>query len=126
MKYFKDSKNKIFAYEDEDIAKVDEYNQTDEKENFSDFISDLAKKLKDLTEATEQEALTIANPPPTDEEVKRMRIAEVDAELARLDAEAIRPLRAINAGTDMQYDRDKLADLDLQASTLRTEREGLV
>lgn len=60
------------------------------------------------------------------EQANAERIAEIDAELARLDTEAIRPLRAINTGTDTQYDRDKLADLDLQAETLRTEREGLI
>ena len=63
---------------------------------------------------------------PTPEQLNQLRIAEIDAELARLDTEAIRPLRAIQAGADTQYDRDKLADLDLQAATLRTEREGLV
>ena len=85
MKYFKNSKNEIFAYEDEDIAKVDEYNQSDEKENFSDFIPVLAEKLKDLTKVTEQEALSIANPPPTDAQLAQQRIAELQFELSKTD-----------------------------------------
>lgn len=65
-------------------------------------------------------------PPLSEGELAKQRITEIDAELARLDTEAIRPLRAIQAGTDSQYDRDKLADLELQAAALRTEREGLI
>lgn len=77
-------------------------------------------------------AITMAEVPQineskiTPEQRKQMRISEIDAELTRLDTEAIRPLRAIQAGTQTAFDVTKLADLDLQASTLRTERASLV
>ena len=53
------------------------------------------------------------------------RISEIKAELQRLDFESVRPLRAINAGTDTAEDRDKLAGLDAEAETLRQELNGL-
>ena len=54
------------------------------------------------------------------------RIGEIGARLKEIDVESVRPLRAISAGTDTQFDRDKLADLDAEAEALRTERAGLV
>ena len=52
---------------------------------------------------------------------KQARISEIKAELQRLDLVSVRPLRAINAGTDTQQDRDKLTELDAEAETLRQE-----
>lgn len=58
-------------------------------------------------------------PEPTPEELAaRARAADLTA-LAALDWQAIRPLRAIAAGTATQADRDKLADLEAQADTIR-------
>ncbi len=54
------------------------------------------------------------------------RVEEIDARLKEIDAESVRPLRAINSGTDTQFDRDKLAALDSEADSLRTERVSLV
>lgn len=54
------------------------------------------------------------------------RMSDIDARLLALDLEAIRPLRAIEAGAATQYDRDKLAALDAEADTLRSERAGLL
>jgi len=69
---------------------------------------------------------TFVNPPIPQEQLDAQRIGEIDARLKEIDVESVRPLRAINAGTDTQFDRDKLADLDAEAETLRTERAGLV
>lgn len=43
------------------------------------------------------------------------------AELDRLDLQAVRPLRAIAAGTATEADRQKLIDLEEQATQLREE-----
>lgn len=56
-------------------------------------------------------------PPVTDEE----RIAQLKSELEELDRQAIRPLRAIAAGTDTEEDRAILADLEQQAAELREQ-----
>lgn len=43
------------------------------------------------------------------------------AELGRLDLQAVRPLRAIAAGTATETDRKKLAEIEEQAAQLRQE-----
>lgn len=43
------------------------------------------------------------------------------AELDRLDLQAVRPLRAIAAGTATETDRKKLAEIEEQAAQLRQE-----
>jgi len=62
---------------------------------------------------------------PTPEQLNQQRISEIKSELQRLDSESVRPLRAINAGTDTEEDRDKLTGLDAQAEELRKELEDL-
>lgn len=49
------------------------------------------------------------------------RTAEIHTRLAAIDAEAIRPLRAIAAGTATTIDRDKIAALETEAAELRQE-----
>jgi hypothetical protein len=53
------------------------------------------------------------------------RIAEIDAELMRLDLEAVRPLRAKVAGSGTPEDDARLADIEAHAQALRGERAGL-
>lgn len=53
------------------------------------------------------------------------RRAEIEAELTAIDAASARPMRAIVGGTATQDDRDRLADLETQASTLRAELSAL-
>ncbi len=60
-------------------------------------------------------------PPPTPEELKERRKQEILTELARLDAESVRPLRAIASGEGTEYDVKKLAELDKKAAELRAE-----
>ena len=62
------------------------------------------------------------DPQPTLDELREAILTK----LAAIDAESVRPLRAINAGTDTAEDRDKLAELDVQAEVLRKELEGLL
>lgn len=49
------------------------------------------------------------------------RTAEIYARLAAIDAEAIRPLRAIAADTATGIDRGKIAALEAEAAELRQE-----
>lgn len=56
-------------------------------------------------------------PPVTDED----RILSIKSQLDEIDRQAIRPLRAIAAGTDTAEDRDILADLEQQAAELRQQ-----
>lgn len=53
------------------------------------------------------------------------RSKTIDARLAAIDVEAIRPLRAIVIGAGTQFDTDKLAALEVEAATLRAERAAL-
>lgn len=46
-------------------------------------------------------------------------------ELAALDLEAIRPIRAKEAGTATQEDLDRLAEIDQQAAQIRAELQNL-
>jgi hypothetical protein len=46
-------------------------------------------------------------------------------ELAQIDKDSIRPLRAIAEGTAAEYDRNKLAELDARAAELRAELADL-
>ena len=64
-------------------------------------------------------------PPPAQEEQDATRRAQILARLSKIDADSVRPLRAIVNGEAMQEDRDKLAALDAEAETLRAELAAL-
>lgn len=49
------------------------------------------------------------------------RAAEIKQQLSELDFKTVRPLRAIEAGTPTDEDRDKLAEIEKQAVKLRNE-----
>ena len=68
-------------------------------------------------EITEAEFLDLANPPPTAEQVKATRTAQIKAVLIELDSKSIRPLR--------EGDADRVADLKAQAEALRKELGSL-
>lgn len=57
------------------------------------------------------------DPPVTDKE----RILSLKNQLEEMDRQAIRPLRAIAAGTDTEEDRAILTDLERQAEELRSQ-----
>ena len=61
------------------------------------------------------------DPPVTDKE----RILSLKNQLEELDRQAIRPLRAIAAGTDTEEDREILTDLEQQAAKLRQQLAAL-
>lgn len=86
--------------------------------------SELASKIMATPywEAVENETGQLVDiiptePPVTDEE----RILSIKKQLDEIDRQAIRPLRAIAAGTDTKDDRDILADLEQQAAELRQQ-----
>lgn len=54
------------------------------------------------------------------------RLDTIDARLTIIDQDALRPLRAIAAGTASQVDIDKLAVLEAEAASLRLERAALL
>lgn len=58
---------------------------------------------------------------PTREELALVRAEEIKAELAEIDSQAVRPLRAIVAGTATDEDRARLAELETRADKLRAE-----
>jgi len=64
-------------------------------------------------------------PEPTQAEKDAKRLQEIDTRLRQIDVESVRPLRAINNGTAVQYDHDRLAEMDAEAETLREERVAL-
>jgi hypothetical protein len=66
-----------------------------------------------------------AAPPPTPEEIAAARKAEILARLAAIDADSVRPLRAIANGEGTDFDTQKLAALDAEAAGLRDELAGL-
>jgi hypothetical protein len=56
---------------------------------------------------------------------RQKRIAEIQSQLDNIDRQSVRPLRAKLAGTDTQADRERLEELEAEASTLRTELNKL-
>lgn len=65
--------------------------------------------------------ITPVDPPVTDKE----RILSLKNQLEELDRQAIRPLRAIAAGTDTEEDREILTNLERQAEELRSQIDEL-
>jgi hypothetical protein len=57
---------------------------------------------------------------PTAETLKAQERTATIARLAEIDREAIRPLRAVAAGTQTTADTDKLAALEAEAGQLRS------
>ena len=76
-----------------------------------------------ITDADRNQYRVVAPVPVTPTEI---RIAEIEAELTAIDAASARPLRAIltattSGGTADAADTAKLAELEAQAKSLRTE-----
>lgn len=59
------------------------------------------------------------------EAISSDRTTEIKHELSQLDLATVRPLRAITAGTATDEDRERLAELEQQAATLRAELAGI-
>lgn len=86
--------------------------------------SELARRIKSTYhwKTVEDESgqlvdIVIEEPPASYEQ----QIAELKSELEEIDRQAIRPLRAIAAGTDTEEDRAALADLEEQAEQIRSQ-----
>ena len=62
---------------------------------------------------------------PSQEELNLARSEEIKAELAAIDSQAVRPLRAIVAGTATDEDKARLAELETEADKLRAELDKL-
>ena len=84
--------------------------------------SPLASKitsLGDIEPVTNEhgELIDVKSPEPTTEQ----KIAELKQQLAELDLQAVRPLRAIAAVTGTDEDKARLSEIESQAETLRAE-----
>lgn len=99
MKHYKNTENKVFAF----------YK--------GDTIPD---GLVEISDAEKDELLK-----PSAEQLKDIRMAEINARLAEIDREAIRPLRSVQAGNAAEFDLDKLAALENEAETLRKELQDM-
>lgn len=64
-------------------------------------------------------------PDPTPEERAAQRRMEILTRLKDIDADSVRPLRAMANGEAAEEDRAKLAALDVEAVALRAELAGL-
>ena len=92
-----------------------------------DDNSELARKILSATywEPVEDENgnlidITVAKA-AVFEQSNENKIEELKAQLDEIDRQAIRPLRAIAAGTDTEEDTKMLADLETQAETIRAK-----
>ena len=65
-------------------------------------------------------------PEPTQKEKDAQLKTQILARLKEIDLASVRPLRAMANGEAAQEDKDKLADLDAEAQTLRTELAPLL
>ena len=88
--------------------------------------SPLASKitsLGDIEPVTNEhgELIDVKSPEPTTEQ----KIAELKQQLAELDLQAVRPLRAIAAGTATDEDKSRLAEIESKAEELRAEIANL-
>ena len=64
--------------------------------------------------------------PEPDPETERLaRIAQIEADLHNIDLASIRPLRAIDNGSDSPVDHQKLIELEEKAAALRAELAAL-
>ena len=70
-----------------------------------------------------------AHPAPEskpDPDAERLaRLAEIKTELAAIDLASIRPLRAVDNGSDSVGDHQRLIELEKKAAVLRAEMEKL-
>ena len=66
-----------------------------------------------------------ADAPPPPQDPVAARRADILRELDAIDMQSVRPLRAKLAGTATAEDEARLASLEAQAQTLRTELAGL-
>ena len=67
------------------------------------------------------ELIDVEPPEPTTED----KIFKLKQQLSKLDLQAVRPLRAIVAGTATDEDRSRLAEIEGQAEMLRAEIANL-
>lgn len=73
-------------------------------------------------EAVENESGQLVDIIPTDPPVTNEdRIRSLKNKLSELDSQAIRPLRAVAAGTDTEEDREIIKNLERQAAELRLQ-----
>ena len=89
--------------------------------------SEVAAKIMSATrpwspvEDENGDLVDIIETPLSQDELNRQSADEIKRQLAELDEQAIRPLRAILTGTSTDEDTDKLREIEAQAAILRAE-----
>lgn len=118
MKYYHDVEaNKVYAYDVEDIALAESISHGNE---LPEVFHTIAHNLTYMVEVTEDEAMIIANPPPTLEELEEQVRHKRSVLLSELDALVSNPLRwgAYSPSEQEALGRYRLALLDI------TDQEG--
>lgn len=98
-----------WQYVDDDIAKEIEANPT--------LYKSINNQLVRLSDEEYGEYLALQK--------KEHEIEQIKSQLLLLDAEAIRPLRAILAGTQTDEDLEKIKEIETNAAALRAEYQQL-
>lgn len=100
MNYFKNKKNEVFAYDDEQV-----------NQGYG----------KDLTAITEEEMQELTKYIPTQEEINAQKLAEIK----ELEISLLRPLRELNStltsAEDKAYAQIKVDEIEAQIQGLRDE-----
>lgn len=102
MLFFKNKLNEVFAFE-----------TIEQKEKFK----------PELVQISEQEKNELTA--PTRSKVNAVRKAEIMARFSAIDAESVRPLRAIAAGNASEFDKSKLNELEKERAALIEELKAL-
>jgi hypothetical protein len=88
--------------------------------------ADYEAEVKPFVDAWREEAERIDNPPPpTEEEARAARVAEIKARLDKVDLALIRGLDSRDEGTATEEDEAKLAELRAEKRALRAELKTL-
>lgn len=83
--------------------------------DYASYVSPFVSLWEEEEKHREEEA----NHQPTEEALKRAKIAGIEGLLAEIDMQSVRPLRAILDGSASDFDKNKLKGLENQAKTLR-------
>ena len=101
-----------------------EYADGRENVPIADYANEVAPFVT-LFEAEKQRLIELHNTPLTAEEEAAQRRAEVTGELAKLDSDSIRPLRALQVGTGTEEDERHLREIEERIALLRADLAGL-
>jgi|GEM_PF-6725136 len=103
MQYFKNKNNEIFAYDDEQV-----------KQGYG----------KDLIAITEAEAMEIASPPKTPEELEAQRVSSIKAEAGKIILERYPEYKQRNATLGI-YEQAYVDEMTAFISNIKNQSDAL-